>query len=291
MADITASVRGRTDIVAAADVRAMHGGVPGWHNAPWMTGIAGPGRGTARPGDESATEASLYQVARALGEAITGRQVAETVFDHALRQLGAATVGLWVRGDDDMIRMTAGAGTPLPDAHDEIGEIPLDADLPAATVVRTGAALSYATTAERDARWPVLKGVSGASSVVVLPLVARGRAIGCLHIGWPEVRDFRPDIARLEALADLCSAAVDRADLYERERRARETLEFLNQGTRLMVSRLEPDEIVRALVRLAVPRLAPWCAVYVHNGDDIDRVALEIVGDPELADRLRTIPP
>ncbi len=244
-------------------------------------------------GDTGQPELSLYLLARALGEALTANQVAAAAFDHALRKLGAVTAGLWLLGEDDVIRMTASVG---PDSElwvEAVGDIPLSSDLPAALVVRTGTIVSYSSIEERDARWPALQGVAGSPAVVVLPLSARARQFGCMHIGWPSagVATFPPDSSVLSALAELCAGAVDRARLYEAERRGRRTLEFLHQGTRLMVSALEPDEIVRALVRMAVPQLAPWCAVYVADGDRLERVAVEVSGDPELSELLMTSGP
>ena len=56
-----------------------------------------------------------------------------------------------------------------------------------------------------------------------------------------------------------------------------------------MISALDPDEIVLRLVRLAVPRLAPVCAVYAADGDVLTRVALEARGSPSLVTRLREL--
>src|SRR5579872_4748929 len=239
---------------------------------------------TARPGRAS-VEAAPYRVAQALSEAVTAGQVAEAIFEHALRDLGATTVGLWLVVDD-VLRYSAGAGVGAEDVAPAIGDIPLDSDIPGALAVRTGAPVVYGSLEERHARWPELRSLrSSGSAVAILPLVTADRTVGCLHVGWAqeEAAPFQPDLALLEALAKVCAAALDRALLYERERRVRETLDFLNEGTRLMVSALEPEAIVRSLVRLAVPRLAPWCAVYVAEGRHLHRVAVEVADDPELS--------
>ena len=235
----------------------------------------------------------LYLLARALGETLTADEVASVVFKEALEDLGASTVGLWLRDSDEMIRLAAGAGRESAKWPEVVGDIPPDSDLPAAVCVRTGQIVSYRAD-ERDDRWPGLSGMPVVSPAVwVVPLVApRGRRMGALHIGWPEAhRDLCPDEDLLGAIGDLTASALDRARLYEGERRARETLEFLNQATRLMVSALDPDEIVRAIVRLAVPHLASWCAVYVAESDQLHRVAIEISIDPGLAADLRNGPP
>ena len=235
----------------------------------------------------------LYLLARALGETLTAGEVASVVFKEALEDLGASTVGLWLRDSDDVIRLAAGAGHEAGRWPEVVGDIGPDSDLPAAVCMRTGQIVSYRAD-ERDSRWPEMSGMPVVSPAVwVVPLVApRGRRMGALHIGLPEPgRDFRPDEDLLRAIGDLTASALDRARLYEGERRARETLEFLNQATRLMVSALDPDEIVRAIVRLAVPHLAPWCAVYVGENEFLHRVAIEISIDPDLADELRAGPP
>jgi len=231
-------------------------------------------------------------LARALGRALTGEAVAAAVFEHALVHLGATTVGLWRVAEDGRIRFAGGTGIDGPGGATEVGVIEADSDLPAALALRSGELVSFGSGAERNRRWPSLARIGTfAEAVVVVPLTARGVRLGVLHMGWAEeVEDFKPDEDLMWALAELCGTALDRAQLYEGERNARETLEFLNQGTRLMISAQDPDEIVRALVKLAVPRLAPWCAVYVAEEGQLIRVAIEISVDPSLAAELRDAP-
>jgi len=233
---------------------------------------------------------ALFEVARALAEALTADEVATALFDHALSTLGANSVGLWLVGPDGVIRFSAGAGEG---GSSEVGDIPPESDLPAAVAMRTGEVVVFGDREERDERWPVLHHIrSDTESVVVLLLSARGRRMGVMHIGWRERGNpLGPGLPLLHALADLCAGALDRAQLHDAERRARETLEFLSQGTRLMVSALDPDMVIQSLVRLAVPRLAPWCAVYVAEDDKLVRTAVEMAGAEELAGAVRAAGP
>lgn len=40
---------------------------------------------------------------------------------------------------------------------------------------------------------------------------------------------------------------------------------FLADASRILATTLEPDEILRRLARIAVPRLADWCVVFAVN--------------------------
>lgn len=121
-----------------------------------------------------------------------------------------------------------------------------------------------------------------------LPLVAQTGVIGALNLAWDRARPLGPsDETLLRTIALQCALAVDRAQLDVAWRTERQTLELLSEGTQLMVSALEPSQILASLVRLAVPRLAPWCAVYVAEGDELRRVAIEIELHPDLAGQLR----
>lgn len=281
-----------------------------------------------------AWEAAFPRTARALAHALTLDEVAEAIFQHTGPALGAQSIALWLcedRADPDVggpfastpatnaspftdpTAPGAGSGEPRPSADllrfvggtgfvegvsDTVAEIALADDLPAGDAIGSHAPVWYRSRAERDERWPSLRRVDTESeSTVVLPLEARERTVGCLSIGFAEVRDFAPqEIAGLVAVAEHCALALDRAMLFDTERSGRETLEFLAEGTRLMVSALEPAQVLRALVRLAVPRLAPWCAVYVSDhhaegGPVLRRVAIEIAGNSGLSERIRSVKP
>ncbi len=222
----------------------------------------------------------LYSVARALTSALTTDDVAAAVFQHALADLGAKSIGFWLL-EEGVIGFAGGAGH-VADVPTRVGAIPLDSDLPAAMSVRTGEVVTYGSAAERDARWPALAGLESSSdAVVVLPLVARNRSMGCLHIGYTSpVRSEDTDIGFLMRLAELCAAALDRAQLYDAEREHREQLEFLAEATSVLIRSLEPQDVVQALVDIAVPRLADWCAVLTPDGDRLRPVALRLAHDP-----------
>jgi GAF domain-containing protein len=88
-----------------------------------------------------------------------------------------------------------------------------------------------------------------------------------------------------EAVAGQCALALDRALLFEAEKRANETLAFLAEGTALMISALDPDLVVHRLVQLAVPRLADSCAVFIARDGYLVRQAIAIRADEVVTTR------
>jgi GAF domain-containing protein len=134
-------------------------------------------------------------------------------------------------------------------------------------------------------------GGSGAGPVhIALPLVSRGLTLGALGLVVEQGPGLAERLALIDVVADLCSTALDRALLYEAEHEARRTLEFLAAGTQLMISAVDPEEVVDHLVHLAVPRLGDWCTAYLADGPWLRRVAMAIDGHPELAEHLKAEP-
>jgi GAF domain-containing protein len=175
------------------------------------------------------------------------------------------------------------------------GPVVLETGTPAYTVLETREALFWTSREQRDRDFPQYSGFPTSKAAwAILPLIARDRGVGILALGWDEAHEFSSPEARfLSVIAHQCAVALDRAKVLASEREDRATLELLGEGTRLMVSELDPDEIVNRLVRLAVPELAPWCAVYVGEGNVLRRVALEVAAGAALTERLqvnRTVP-
>ena len=167
--------------------------------------------------------------------------------------------------------------------------ITLEEGTPAAAVISSGEPLYWESLGDRDRDYPKYASFpSECSSWAILPLTGHDRTFGTLSIGWRTPQRFESQLSTLlRLLAQQCALAIDRARIQEAERADRETLELMSEGTRLMVSDLNPDHVVERLVHLAVPRLAPWCAVYVSEGEHLRRVAIEVADRGELARNLR----
>ncbi|HVM65464.1 MAG TPA: SpoIIE family protein phosphatase [Acidimicrobiales bacterium] len=241
-----------------------------------------PLAGDARPSTDA-----VIGLAAALSAAVTVDEVSGAVFRHIVAGLGAATSSVWVRGPDGVMRITSGVGIS-PDVNSFVGAIAPDSSLPAAEAVRTGRPVWYASREERDRRFPELAGAPSLSeSNVVLPLRARGTTRGVLSIGFTEVREFGPgELAALQQVADLCATALDRGELFDAERDARQLVQFLADAGGLLAGSLEADRIVDLVADLAVPRLGEWCTVFLPDGRWLRRTTVNVAGEPELGERL-----
>lgn len=156
-------------------------------------------------------------MARALTGALTVGEVIAAVFDR-LAGWGANTAGLWLL-DGRTIRYAAGSGIAdrVPPA---LTSMDVDDAVPAADCIRSGRVVLFGSGAERDRRWPKLARIAkAAEATAVLPLAASGRILGCLHIGYSHpMAPHEFDTAFLGGLAELCAAALDRAQLHDAER-------------------------------------------------------------------------
>jgi GAF domain-containing protein len=230
----------------------------------------------------------LRRLTTALSAAISSDEVAAAILHHGLLELRALVVSLWLIDNESSSLVYAGGAGEVPTGVERFASIPLGADLPGTVVVSTREPIVYESLDERNRRWPALASIpSTTQASAVLPLEARNEVIGCLSVGFDDERVIDGDeLAQLLTAADQCALALDRAQLFDRERRARETLEFLAEATRLMVSALDPIDVLDQLLSHAVPLMADWCGVFVHDNGVLRRTATTISDEPQLAERI-----
>jgi serine phosphatase RsbU (regulator of sigma subunit) len=138
----------------------------------------------------------------------------------------------------------------------------------------------------------------GFASYIAAPLLARGRVLGSFTlISTKASRRYGPDdVTLVEELARRAALAVDNARLFEAERaarteaeNARSRLAFLALASEVLASSLDEDVILQNFARLAVPRIADWCAVdLVMENGSLRRMAAVHV-DPELEGLVREL--
>jgi GAF domain-containing protein len=157
--------------------------------------------------------ASVHAASAALSGAVSTADVAAAAAK-ALEAVGASVVELFAIEGGERVRRVAsmgeacGAGTAEAPLH-------VDAQHPVADVVRTGKALWLEDAEAFLARWPHLaaeRARAGLEACALLPLLAGGRTLGVLLVGFPRARPISAeDRSYLRLVALPCAAAMERS--------------------------------------------------------------------------------
>jgi GAF domain-containing protein/anti-sigma regulatory factor (Ser/Thr protein kinase) len=241
--------------------------------------------------------AVLQGITARLSGARDTAEVAEVVATDVSLGVGA-TFAVLRRLVGDRLVVTAGHNL-LTDDIVGLPDFALDAALPLCEAVR--------------ARRPVLLGNGSSDPIMVgaplsvhaasyacLPLTVGDRALGVLTLGWLTERVVAGDeVAFLEALVRQCAQALDRAEIYDGEQRARRRAESTTERLRLqgeLTARLSGATDTRAVAQVimeyAVTGLGGTGAVLVRL--DERRRLFHLVaatrGRAQLRERFDTFP-
>jgi GAF domain-containing protein len=118
---------------------------------------------------------------------------------------------------------------------------------------------------------------------VVAPLLVEGELVGLLYLAAGHGHTFTPDeLGLLRLIAERVAGAIERARLLEAERSARAAAEAAEGRMRLLLQAGETlgeetavESRLEQIARLAVPKLADFCAIDLLEADgSLRRVAL-----------------
>src|SRR5665213_2141665 len=132
----------------------------------------------------------------------------------------------------------------------------------------------------------------GIRSMLVVPLqladpLPEGPNGGTITFYWRELHEASHlDIFYASALANLSSAALRISELHEQNQREKTRLAFLAEASETLASSLEYEDTLQRVARLAVPRIADWCAVHVVEEGAPVRLAMAHA-DPEMLEFAR----
>jgi PAS domain S-box-containing protein len=178
--------------------------------------------------------AALQRGTGELSGALTPGDVAEVIIRAALPSLGATRFSLALLDVEQDALEIVGAAGYSPALLERYRFVPIETAFPLCDAVRDGAPIFLPSAAARAERYPQLADLrveNGAGSMAALPLRGNGAIIGALGFNWAEDRAFSlEDIAFLDVLAQQCGQALERARLYEEERRARAEAEAANRA-------------------------------------------------------------
>ena len=166
--------------------------------------------------------------------------------------------------------------------------IPIIPKVPWRRRCATGVPVFVESAASWRAKYPAVTRGQDAGSVVAVPFTAGGRVTGGLELEFDYDRRIAPEDGNfILTLAGQGAQALERARLYEAERLARrraeaahEQMEFLAEASQVLASSLDYKATLSATARLAVPRLADWCAVDIVDVDGRHRRLAIAHADP-----------
>ena len=209
-----------------------------------LVALEGGAPAPARRRDERGERlARLLEVTAALSAAATEEEVAEATFQVGLAALGASGGSLSFPRDGGALEaghafgsMARRGGTPAP--------LPRSLEVSLADCFSRGEPIFIGSAADLAALYPDLAppGVAlSDASWAAVPLIVRGRTLGVLGIGYAWARRFEEEERGfIVALAQECAQAIERARLYETQRRVRAEAERVAD---------ERDGLVRELRR------------------------------------------
>ena len=242
----------------------------------------------------------LQAVTMALIRAVDARSVAEAALKEGVPALGGVTGSIMLVAEDgESVEIVHEIGYRA-EIKDRWHTFPLSASLPASEAIRGSRLVLVNGPEDRDARYPLLKGMPmSAPAVAVAPLVDEdGIAFGAMVVGFPHPRELTDGEQRiLSAVAAQCATAFRRVALFEAEREARlaaewaqERLTFLAEASSVLASSvLDLETTLAQVVDLAVPRLADGCAIQLADQHgEVTPVAVAHV-DPERIQGLRRL--
>lgn len=108
----------------------------------------------------------------------------------------------------------------------------------------------------------------GIRALLVVPLAVQDSLPGTITFYWRQPRSFSAqDKDYAAALANLCAAALNRAELQTANQREKQRLAFLAEASSILASSLDYETTLNRVAHLAVPHIADWCTVHiVENG-------------------------
>jgi PAS domain S-box-containing protein len=157
-------------------------------------------------------------------------------------------------------------------------------------VVKSGESVLYpeipeeviAASARDEVHLAMVKELNVKSAIMV-PLTARGRALGILTLLTAESgrRYGESELKLAEELGRRSGLALDNARLYDAAEDSRRRQAFLAESSAILSSSLDHQATLAQVADLCVPQIADWCAIDIlGEGGGIDHVAI-VHRDPE----------
>ena len=162
-----------------------------------------------------------------LSGALTPEEVASVIVRQAGPAVGAAECVIYLLESPGVLRFAQVVGMPQVD-FEPWRTIPVEAPVPLAQAARLGEPVWLESLEALRAHYPALDGVplSHQRAWACLPLEVQGRVLGVLTLGFEREQGFAAEDQDFACLvARHCAQALERAQLYEQQRRIAESLQ------------------------------------------------------------------
>ena len=247
--------------------------------------------------------AILQSVTAKLAGAVTTADVGQVVVGEGLSALRAdvGVVALRARAEQ-AVQVVAATGY----SDDRIRKweaFPLDLPSPLSDAAVNGRTVILESRAEAITAYPLLKSIltdAGTEAWVAAPLIVRDRLLGALVFSFNAIQQFHEaDRDYIQTLASQCAQAIERAELFDGERDARERAEGiadriarLQAVTAAMAEAATQEGVAEAALResiAAVGAAAGGLGVLDQSRQNIRRLAM--FGYPtEIVEGTRNVP-
>ena len=241
----------------------------------------------------------LQRLSAELTRSLRPEAVADVVVRHVLLALGAESACvLELSEHEPEFRLLGAAGVDA-STRARIARVPVETPLPIGELARTGEAVLMQDSAVWRAAHPELAVMpeEGTRAWAALPLrVPEGsssRLLGALTVSLPGPHPFaEEERGFLQAFADVCAQALDRARLFDAETTARVLAERLQALSGALAVVRTPDEVAQAVGREAREAVGATVAGVGLLSDDGSTFTMKILegANDAARDAWRTFP-
>ena len=241
----------------------------------------------ASKGRQQRVAARLARLARVTAELVSAEDlesVTKIVISQAADAAGAtvATLMRLVNGDTLALVGVRAEDTTIAERW---ATFPLADHTPAGDSIRRRQPIILTGRAEIDAQYPGLESAApGERTIVLLPLVTGGGALGAISLSFPGRRAF--DSAEqefLRLLADTCAQALDRLQAIDEAAQRAYKLRFLAEASAELAASLDYQATLKKVAWLGVPEFADWCSISLLEDGDLRTLAVAHIDPAKIA--------
>lgn len=235
---------------------------------------------------EGAGADAISRLARVTTELVAAESMDDVVtaaVAHGAEAIGAAVTTLMLV-QDERVRLVAGRGLS-PRVRQQWDSFGLDDANPASEAARTSRPVLVAASAQAADRYPTMRNqLAKGRSIVCLPLGGGRPSLGVLALTFDG--GYLPgdrELDLLTAFAGTCGQTIGWIQASERARERAEQLGFLAAASAELARNLDYRQTLGNVARLAVPKLADWCAVHIVQDGVLATVAVAHVDPDKIA--------